>query len=190
MTLKEEVLDRNKPVYIDNNIHKTYIRIGSGDRKVTDDELKIMLFNAKIQTDDILLYEYTLDDLDEETISNFKDEVNTQYPEKNYNQLETEDFLKSIGALRKDRTNPSNGYKINLGALLFFGKYQSIKDFIPHYFLNYINLEGDSIRWKDRIASDEPNKKEMNIYNFYNIIHERPCNKLLIRKLDTEGLRD
>ena len=184
----KEVSDRNKPVYINGRLENSYIRTGDGDRKVTKEELSSMFRNANPFQDSLVIENFTLKDLDEESIINFKNLVSKKYPTKNYNSLSNEDFLVEIGAAVIDRI--TKDFKIKKGILLFLGKCNSIKELYPSFHLDYFNKTGKNPRWTDRVSDDEPYHQEINIFNFFNIVHEKL--RLLLKnsfQLDGSGLR-
>lgn len=166
-----EAPDTNKPVYLDNKLQNSFIRKGDGDRSATDSELRMMLRNASPENDSILIEKFNLDDLDELSIVSFKDNVSVRYPSKGFAKSSKEEFLLNIGAVVKNRE--TNIIQIKRGTLLFLGKYTSIRELYPHYHLDYFNRKGNNLRWIDRVATDEPNLHEMNIYNFFNIVSEK-----------------
>lgn len=160
-----------RPVYINNDITKSYIRTGDGDRIMKDDELKIIMRNSSPQMDSIILEHFSIDDLDSISLVSFKEKVTSRYPNNGYETLSPEEFLIEIGAMRKnratDKVNPTKGI------LLFLGKYNSIREIYPSFHMDYFNRKGNNERWTDRVATDEPTKYQMNIYNFYNIVKEK-----------------
>lgn len=164
-----EAPDDQKPIYLNGNIREVYIRKGTADKKSSPEEIRSMLISAVRKTQ--LLDNYSLDDLDENSVRDFKIEVQKRYPDEHFERMSTEDFLIRIGALRKDRKN--NEYKLTADLLLFLGKYNSITDRFSGFHLDYFNRKGDNERWIDRVASDEINSVEMNIYNFYRIVYEK-----------------
>lgn len=167
----KEVAWNKKPVYVNDNINKSYIRTGDGDRLMNDEQLKIFMRNSSPQVDSMLLNSFSIKDLDPISVSSFKEKVTSRYPNNGYEALNPEEFLIEHGIMRKNR-NTSN---INLtrGGLLFLGKYNSIKEIYPSFHIDYFNRKGNNERWIDRIATDEPNKLQMNIYNFYNLVNEK-----------------
>lgn len=167
----KEVDWNKKPVYINDNIKKSYIRTGDGDRLISDEELKIIMRNASPQIDSILLDSFSIKDLDPISVSSFKEKVASRYPNKGYEVLNPEDFLIELGIMRNNRI--SNNINITRGGLLFLGKYNSIREIYPSFHMDYFNRKGNNDRWIDRIATDEPNKFQMNIYNFYNLVNEK-----------------
>lgn len=172
-----EVPESAKPVYVNGKKENTYIRTGEGDRKVTDEQFNAFVRNAKPQTDDSVIRNYTLEDLDMESVALFKNKVSERYKDFDYSKLNEEEFLIKIGACRKSRINGK--LQILQGALLFLGKYNSIKEKFPQYHLDYYNKCGEG-RWIDRVADDDPSPTEMNLFNFFNIVFEKI--KLLIKE--------
>lgn len=161
----------NKPVYLDNNIAKSYKRLGDGDRLITADDLRIYYRNANPQMDDRLLDRYTIADLDMPSVVAFKELVTSRYPQMRYENKAPIDFLIAIGAMRKKRD--SDLVCPTIGCLLFLGKINSIKEAIPSFHLDYFNRKGDNQRWIDRLASDEPNEFQINIFNFYQLVYQK-----------------
>lgn len=166
-----EVPWSKKPVYINDNITKSYIRTGDGDRLMTDDQLKIIMRNSSPQMDSILLEQFSIKDLDPISISSFKEKVTSRYPNNGYESLKPEEFLIEIGVMRRNRT--TNNINPTRGGLLFLGKYNSIREVYPAFHMDYFNRKGNNERWVDRVATDEPSKYQMNIYNFYTIVNEK-----------------
>lgn len=160
-----------KPVYINGDLRQAFLRTGDGDRKITHDEFTIMSRNASPQLDDLLISLFTIEDLDPTSVTSFKEIVSYKYPEKKYSDLSKEEILLELGLIRKDRIDGK--IKITRGCLLFLGKINSIKELYSSFHLDFLNRIGNNERWSDRIASDEPYEKELNIYNFYKIISEK-----------------
>lgn len=166
-----EVPWSKKPVYINNDITKSYIRTGDGDRLMKDDELRIIMRNSSPQMDSIILEQFSIEDLDPISVVSFKEKVTSRYPNNGYESLKPEEFLIEIGVMRKNRT--TNNINPTKGALLFLGKYNSIREIYPSFHMDYFNRKGNNERWIDRVATDEPSKFQMNIYNFYNTVNEK-----------------
>lgn len=160
-----------KPVYINDNIKNSYIRTGDGDRFMNDEQLKIIMRNSSPQVDSILLDKFSIKDLDPISVSSFKEKVTSRYPNNGYETLNPEDFLIEHGIMRRNRN--TNDINITRGGLLFLGKYNAIREIYPSFHMDYFNRKGNNERWIDRIATDEPNKFQMNIYNFYNLVNEK-----------------
>ena len=125
----KEAPHNKKPVYLNRKIENTYIRRGEADKKADNDEIGTLMAMATPKP--LLLDNFSMKDLDRETVSKFRKIVEERYPEKNYKNLNDEDFLKEIGAIRLDRKN--NIYKITDGCLLLLGKYISITDYFSKF---------------------------------------------------------
>ena len=158
-----------KPVYIGDNLEKTWIRTGDGDRKATREEIAAFMRNAKPGEDSLILDNFDIDDLDYDSLLSFKEHVHKRYPRKKYLEMTNEEFLDEIGAASLDRV--SKKIKIKRGVLLFLGKVNRIKDIYPQYHVDYFNLRGNTSRWLDRITDDEPSEYQMNLFNFYKIVY-------------------
>ncbi|EJZ68925.1 hypothetical protein HMPREF1135_02510 [Lachnoanaerobaculum sp. OBRC5-5] len=167
----KEAADNMKPVYIGGKFENTWIRTGDGDRKVTKEELTAFMRNSQPGYDSLYADNFSMDDLDKDSVIAYKERVNKRFPKKHYIEMDNMDFLVEIGAITKGR----NGDKLRIkrGTLLFLGKVNSIKELFPHYHLDYFNRKGDNPRWSDRVSDDEPSDYEMNIYNFYAIVYEK-----------------
>lgn len=119
----EEAPLSKKPVFCGGNIENSFIRKGSADLKMTNDELRATFRNAKPDMDSLSAPNTSLDDLDSPTINRYRKKFNQQYPNR-FESLSDTDFLIRIGAIYLQKNNT---YAIKRGTLLFLGKYQSIK---------------------------------------------------------------
>ena len=72
-------------------------------KKADNDEIGTLMAMATPKP--LLLDNFSMKDLDRETVSKFRKIVEERYPEKNYKNLNDEDFLKE----RTDKAN-ENGY--------------------------------------------------------------------------------
>lgn len=97
----KEAPHNKKPVYLNRKIENTYIRRGEADKKADNDEIGTLMAMATPKP--LLLDNFSMKDLDRETVSKFRKIVEERYPEKNYKNLNDEDFLKEIGAIRLDK---------------------------------------------------------------------------------------
>lgn len=130
-----------------------------------------MLRNASSSVDSGMQKLYSINDIDPISLATFKSIVSSRYEEKNYAGLSDMQFLTEIGLFRTDRTDGLT-YP-TLGAILMLGKYNSIRELIPSFHLDYIDYRDTVERWSDRVASDEPSLREMNLYNFFSIVNDK-----------------
>ena len=166
-----EAADRMKPIFINSNTNLAYIRRGESDQKASEDELNAMLRNSSPDIDIQTLQYYSINDIDAVSLADFKSRVSARYPDKEYEKLSNEEFLQSIGFFRMDRR--LGKLLPTQGCVLFLGKYNSIKEIFPSYYLDYQDCCNTDARWRDRISSDLPSAKEMNLFNFYNIVYDK-----------------
>lgn len=166
-----EAPDQKKPVYVNDRIENCYIRTSDGDRKCTREELSAFLRNAQDGQDVLTLDRFTMADIDAESLIKFKSKVHHRYPSKKYLEMKDEDFLAEIGGALVDRA--TGEFKLKRGTLLFLGKVNAIHEVYPSYHVDYFNRKGNNPRWTDRITDDEPSEYEMNLFNFYTIVHEK-----------------
>lgn len=166
-----EAPENMKPVYINGNMENTYIRTGDGDRKATPDEINAFLRNAHPGQDNLAAGKFTMDDLDADSVLEFKARVSKRYPKQKYMEMPNEQFLTVIGAAFRDRDTGT--WLLKKGTLLFLGKVNAIKELFPQYHVDYFNRRGHNARWIDRVTDDEPSGYEMNLYNFFTIVYEK-----------------
>ncbi len=170
VTIKK-ISDANKPVYLNDNIKLSYIRSGEADQIISKELLKSMLINSYENLDSQLLPEtYTIDDINIKTVERYRSLIDDELC--NYSE-DPSKFLFQLGAFRKDRED-NNKIKLTKGALLFFGKYNSITDLLPHFQLDYFEIDRNSeSRWEDRVSSGDMQYPELNIFDFYLIVYKK-----------------
>lgn len=184
----KEAPESMKPIYTNGKYENTWLRTGDGDRRATREELAALMRNAQPGQDSLDADGFTIDDLDQNSVLSFKERVNLRFPKKRFLEMDNAEFLVEIGACTRDRS--TGELKIKRGALLFLGKVNSIKEFFPHYHVDFFNHRGNNPRWSDRVSDDEPSDDEMNLFNFYRIVYEKM--RLLLQEgfqLDGQQLR-
>lgn len=159
-----------RPVFLTRNpFGNTYKRNHEGDYRCTDDEVKRMLADAgtELKRDNLLLENFTIDDLDPVSIRQFRQLFSSTKPGHPWLTLEDKELLKKLGAYRVDRKTGQEG--ITLAGLLMFGKGDSIReqDALPDYFPDFrerLSMD-EKVRWTDRICPD--GTWESNLLQFY-----------------------
>lgn len=174
-----EVKSENKPVHIRGNINNSFIRRNDSDHRMSDEEIRRYLRNANPESDSELLSNFTIDDLDLDTIKKYKSIIYERNSEIDVLSMDHWEFLKQFGAVGRDRE--TNEYKLKKGALLFFGKESAISEVYPNFHLDYRNRTHytEDKRWLDRVSSGDINNEEINLFNFYNIVLNRLANTVL-----------
>lgn len=168
-----------KPVYIKGNIRNSFIRRNESDQRMKEHEIRRYLRDANPLGDAQLLDHFGIEDLDVPTIRMFKTFLQERDGEMDLFSIDDWEFLKKCGALGKD--NADGKFKIKKGALLFFGRETSITSVYPHFHIDYRNRIEETLenRWVDRVSSGEMNAKEMNLFNFYNVVLDKMVNTVL-----------
>lgn len=162
-----------KPVYINGNPNEAYERLGEGDRKLSSEKFKALVVGAKKETDNELLKNYGLDDLDKESLEMYRKELYEQTSNEKYKDIDFKDMLMELGAMRKDRQG-NNEYLLTTGALLFFGKYTAITDRFPGFQLDYFEKKSSlDTDWIDRVSTGDMEYPELNLYKFFRIVLEK-----------------
>lgn len=114
---------------------------------------------------------YGLDDLDKSTLVEFKGKVDALYFDKGYDEMAYEDFLVATGFYGCSGTGCE--YYPTAGCIMLFGKYNAIKKIVPSCSLDYIRYHGTGDVCVDRLSTELPNSREMNIFNFYNMVYAK-----------------
>ena len=159
-----------RPIHIGHDPYSgTYRRGYEGDFKCIRSEVQRMFADADISqtTDKRILKGYTFDDIDKESLRQYRQLFNIAKPNHVWSTLDDINFLKQLGAYRRDRVSGEEGYTV--AGILMFGKYNAITDdeCLPNYFPDYRNetLIDDNERWIDRIYPD--GTWEANLFQFY-----------------------
>ena len=128
------------PVHLNGDITNAYIRLNTGDHKLSSAELKNLLSGyTQTNQDSRIIPDTSLKEIHLPTLNKFRQYV------KNYNStspllsLDDLEFLKRINAYQLDPNTKSEG--LTYAGLLMFGQLHIIRSFIPHYFLEYKSKE-------------------------------------------------
>lgn len=161
---------RQKPIYIgenpysDNKHGGTFRRNHSGDYKCSKSEIDRMIADSSdFSQDNVILEGFTIDDLNIDSINNYKNRLAARKPSHPWIGLDLKNFLYKLGAYGKDRRTGVEG--ITAAGLLMFGEEREIIDEFPKYFLDYREKATEN-RWDYRITSSDGTWSG-NIYDFY-----------------------
>lgn len=159
-----------KPVYINNRINSAYKRQGDANQLLSEEEIRYYFANSQSDTDNEILENYTIEDLNIDDIHEYKEIISSK-SDIDYSSLNDIDFLKKIGAFLPKRTKDTREYYPTIACLLFFGKYNSILEKFPKFQLDYFKKRNNTqSKWDDRVSTGDMNFPEMNIYSFYRIV--------------------
>lgn len=169
-----EVSPSLKPVYLNGNPKYSYIRKNEGDYIASTSDLRRFIRDSSDDLDSELLDNYTLSDLNTNSILAFKNIINARTPSRHYLEMDNLDFLTEMGVFQIDR-NDHRKPKLTVAGLLFLGRLDAICQKFPQFHLEYINKRNlrDNERWKDRISSGDLNYMDLNIFEFFKLAWEK-----------------
>ena len=154
-----------KPIYLNNNLSNTFIRVGSGDQKATDIEIAVFMrektFGSK---SDIRVHGTTLADLNYGSIETYRRRLADFNPELTFNKMDFNQFCEGIGI--------SDNGELTYGGLLTFGKRSVIVKNIRHFWIDYREIPGQSyedaeMRYTYRMPEQE------NLWEYYQMLIQR-----------------
>jgi ATP-dependent DNA helicase RecG len=158
---------RQRPVYIGPNpLQGTFRRRHEGDYLCTPEEVRSMFVDAgNVPADQRILKGFSIQDLDIDTIKQYRQRFSVAKPNHAWLDLDTKDLLIKLNGWRLDRQSGEEG--LTVAGLLMFGRFESITDAeaIPGYFVDYREYLTPSERWSDRLYPD--GTWEANLFQFY-----------------------
>ena len=155
----------DKPVFIDGNpLSGSYRRNGEGDYRCSQEEVRAMMRDAAIRTQDMLVLENMgLDVFDYDSIKRYRIRMKNYRPGHVWEELEDAEFLYKLGAV--GRSDDGNMHPTMAGLLMFGYEYEIVRE-CPQYFLDYRENSDPNLRWTDRIFSSSGDWSG-NVYDFY-----------------------
>lgn len=153
-----------KPVYI-SIPSNTFIRIGSGDQRATEYEIRAMQRDQAFgKKSNEAVFGSCYDDINQPTFQDYRAYLKAFNPELSYNTLSDTEFAVKTGIM-------FNGL-LSVGGLLMFGSLEAILRYNPDFLIDYIEIPGTSIqdastRYTFRIQEQE------NIWEYYKVISQR-----------------
>lgn len=158
-----------KPIYFDIPAN-TFIRSGSGDQRLSEEEIASLFRDSSFGAKDRELTTLRLKDLDKESLSRYRIYLKNVKPEHQYNELSDEELFGKLGVIEKGR--------VTFGGLLAFGTADAIGKYFADFKIDYFEIFGTSY-------TDAPNRYEFrlsdypNVYEYFFAIYER-----IIKKID------
>lgn len=164
---------QEKPIYINNNpITGTYRRNYQGDYRCDESVVKRMLAEQVSDGQDKRIIPHTgIDDLHLESFHAYRNRFRITNLSHTWNNDSDIDFLTHLQGYRKDRETGEEG--LTVAGLLMFGKWETITEFLPEFFLDYREVpEGSgSVRWIDRLVPD--GSWSGNLFDFFQMTYRR-----------------
>lgn len=159
---------QDRPVYICNNLASgSFRRNGEGDYHCTSEELKALVRDGGEEIDRLVLEEFELGSLCEETVASYRNAFQALRQNHPWNRLADSDFLMRIGAIGRGRCT-HRLHPTRAGLLMFGYEYEIAREY-PSYLLDYRTCLGDR-RWDDRIASMDGTWSG-NVYDFWRKVY-------------------
>lgn len=160
-------VDRSlRPVYCGLDPYTgTYRRDLDGDYHCSREEVNSMFSDANLTSpvDGRILMNYSKDDLDADSIKQYRRRFEQWNPDHVWNALPEDQFLEKLNVFRKDRK--TGEYGLTYAGLLMFGTYSAIMDENPNFFPDYQEIADTNDRWVNRICPD--GNWASNLFQFY-----------------------
>lgn len=130
-------LSPHRPVAIKNN-GEVYVRTGSGDTLATDMEIDAIVrdasFGAKSEME---VPGSGYEDINPDSIASYRSYLRDFNHPLSYPNLSYEDFCRKLNIVL------SSG-RLSYGSLLMFGKHDSVLNALPNFWIDYIEVPGNS----------------------------------------------
>jgi predicted HTH transcriptional regulator len=164
---------KQKPVFLNGQpLGNTYRRLHEGDRRCSEEDVRRM-FAEQVEDcrDERILPNYDFADIDPDSLRIYRQmlsDIKPGHPALEHQGIE---FLRQIGGWRKDRANGVEG--LTLAGLLMFGRWLSIQESVPHYFVDYQErpYTKTELRWVDRLVPD--GTWSGNLFDFYRRVYRK-----------------
>ena len=155
-----------RPVYCGYDPYTgTYRRDIEGDYHCTPGEVTSMFSDANLTNpaDGRILKNYSKEDLDADSIRQYRRKFEQWNPDHVWNALPDDEFLNKLNVFRTDRK--TGDYGLTYAGLLMFGSYNAIMDENPNFFPDYQEIQDPKDRWINRIYPD--GNWASNLFQFY-----------------------
>lgn len=151
-----EVSRSQKPVYLNKDIRKSFLRKGACDVKCTENELTRLINDASKERYDGTTVDYDLSQCySHDDIAWYRRQYESKNPRRSYTDLSDEEFLFQLGLIKE---SPS-GRKPTVASILLFGTDGYLRGVLPRPVIDcqrYL-FSADQIseeRWQDRALCD------------------------------------
>lgn len=164
---------KQKPVFLNGQpLGNTYRRLHEGDRRC-DEETMRRMFAEQVEDsrDERILPAYDLADIDPDSLRIYRQMLSDRKPGHPALDHQGIEFLRQIGGWRKDRATGAEG--LTVAGLLMFGRWLSIQEAMPHYFVDYQERPQakTELRWVDRLVPD--GTWSGNLFDFYRRVYRK-----------------
>ncbi|MCA9547064.1 MAG: putative DNA binding domain-containing protein [Myxococcales bacterium] len=146
----------SRPIYINDDLWSgTFVRHHEGDFHAERDRIRRMVADTESDSRDVVILRgYTAADLDQDSLSAYRNVFSARKPNHPWLEHDQDTFLRQLGAVRRDRETGEEG--LTLAGLLMFGAGQALREARPHFILDYQErgLDAGAIEWVDRVMPD------------------------------------
>lgn len=177
-----------RPVYLKGNpLGNTYQRCNESDQRLSEEQVKRMLAEqAQDSRDSVVLEHFQINDLDMESVQNYRQRYANLDPSHPWNELSNLAFLEKIKAYKTERETGRKG--LTIAGLLMFGTHTAIQDKFPFYMLDYQEHSNNpEERWIDRVTLD--GKWSGNLYDFSQRVYRKLVENIKVPFKVQDGLR-
>ena len=179
-----------RPVFLKKNpLGNTFRRRHEADQRMKDEQVKRLLADQQPHSlDRRILKGFSIEDLNIESFRAFKQACTTRSPESHFDTLSDHDFLVKVRGWAKDRETGESG--LTVAALLMFGRYESITEEFPNYFVDYQERPESRTeqRYIDRVCPDP--SWSGNLYDFYRRVYPKLVQDLKLGFSLKDGVRE
>lgn len=180
---------KQRPVFLNGQpLSNTWRRLNDGDRQCDNETVKRMLAEqVEDERDARILPGFGMDDIDPESLRIYRQMLRDEKPGHPYLEQDDFEFLKSLRGWRRDRQSGEAG--LTLAGLLMFGRWASLQEGAPHYFVDYQERPEAKaeLRWVDRLAPD--GTWSGNLFDFYRRVYRKLVTDLKVPFALKDGLR-
>lgn len=164
---------KQKPVFLNGQpLGNTYRRLHEGDRRCSEEDVRRM-FAEQVEDcrDERILPNYDFADIDPDSLRIYRQMLSDRNSAHPALELQGIEFLRQIGGWRKDRVSGVEG--LTLAGLLMFGRWLSIQENMPYYFVDYQERPQakTELRWVDRLVPD--GTWSGNLFDFYRRVYRK-----------------
>ena len=151
-----EAKRQDKPVYLNGDIKRSFLRKGACDVKCSDEELKRLLNDASKDRYDGSTLDFAINKcFNSKDITWYRQHYEGKSGNRSYADVNDEDFLFQLGLIKETRT----GRKPTIASILLFGQDGYLRDILPRPIIDcqrflYNSTSTNEGRWQDRVVCD------------------------------------
>ncbi|WP_305257638.1 ATP-binding protein, partial [uncultured Duncaniella sp.] len=141
------------------------VRVGSGDQRATDIEIDILMREKTFGMKSEMEVDGTgFGDLNTQSLQTYRRRIKDYNPDFRYNDLDDEQFCIKTGIISRG--------KLTYGGLLMLGKGEIVQEYVPHFWIDYIEIPGTTYSDADcRYTYRMPEQE--NIWEYFKVLLQR-----------------